>query len=217
MGEHAQFNLRVVYSKNYVVLILRNKRSSNLFAEVASNGNILQVRIAARKAARCRAPLNKASVDALCIRIHQCREHRDIGALHFLEFAVFNDGENNRMRSLVTELFENDCVGAAFLYFGESERVKKLLGRANVEFDTRHVADFFLKIFDAALQFLFQFLKGRNIYRDPHRFHLVQYLQQRHFLREEILHVVELFEFLLERLPKAAYRPQLRRRIRWLP
>ena len=110
------------------------------------------------------------------------------------------------MRSLVAELFENDCVGAALLDFGESERVKKhiaqLLGRANVEFDARHVADFFFKIFDAALQFLFQCLKGRNIYRDPHRFHLVQYLEQRHFLLKEILHIIELFKFLLERFPQ---------------
>ena len=111
------------------------------------------------------------------------------------------------MRRLEAEFFENDGVGTALLDFGKPERIEKhvaqLLRGTDVEFHTRHVADFFLEILDAAGQFLFQRLECGNINRHTYGFHLVQYLQQRHFLLEEILHVVKFFEFLLERLPKA--------------
>ena len=175
--KHSEFNLRVVHRKDYVVLALRDKRCADFFAQVATHGNVLQVRIAARKAARRGTPLDKARVDAARVRIDERREHRDVSALHLLEFAVLDDGEDNRVRRLVAEFFEHDRVGTALLDFGQPERVEKdvaeLLGRTDVEFDSRHVANFFFEIFDAVRKLLFERLEGRNVDGDAHGFHLV--------------------------------------------
>ena len=207
VGEHAEFNLRVVHRENHVVWVLRHKCGADLLAEFAADGDVLQVRVAARKAACCRTPLDKACVDALRVRIHKCREHGNVGALHLLEFAVFDDGENNRVCAAEAEFFEDGGVGAALFDFGESERVKEhfaeLLGRADVEFATRHVADFFFELFDAVLQISFEFLENLRVDECANAFHLVKHLEEWHFLTEKVLFVVVLLELGAERSPEA--------------
>ena len=205
--EHAELNLRVVHCENHIVRVLRNECGADLLAEFATDGDVLQVRVAARKAACCRTPLDKACVDALGVRVHECREHGNVGALHLLEFAVFDDGENNRVRAAEAEFFEDGGIGAALFDFGESECVKEhfaeLLGRADVEFAACHVADFFFELFDAVFQIGLQFLENLRVDECANAFHLVKDLEERHFLTEEVFFVVVLLELGAERSPEA--------------
>ena len=207
VGEHAELNLRVVYRENHVVRILRNECGADLLAEIATDGDVLQVRVAAREAACCCTPLDEACVDALRVRVHERREHGNVGALHLLEFSVLDNGENNRVRAAEAEFFEDGGVGAAFFDFGESECVKEhfaeLLGRADVKFATCHVADFFFELFDAVFQIGLQFLENLRVDECANAFHLVKHLEKRHFLAEEVLLVVVLLELGAERSPEA--------------
>ena len=160
VGEHAEFNLRVVHRENHVVRVLRHECGTDLLAEFATDGDVLQVRIAARKAACRSAPLDKACVDALGVRVHECGEYGNVRTLHLLEFAVFDDCKDDGVGGAEAEFFEDGGVRAALFDFGEAERVKEhfaeLLGRTDVEFETGHVADFFFELFDAVLQIDFE-------------------------------------------------------------
>ena len=205
--EHAELNLRVVHRENHVVRVLWHKCGADLLAEFTTDGDVLQVRVAARKAACCRTPLDKARVDALGVRVHKCREHGNVGALHLLEFAVLDDGENNRVRAAEAEFFEDGGVGAALFDFGESECVEEhfaeLLGRTDVELKACHVADFFFELFDAVFQIGLQFLENLRVDECANAFHLVKDLEERHFLTEEVFFVVVLLELGAERSPEA--------------
>ena len=160
VGEHAEFNLRVVHRENHVAWVLWDECGADLLAEFATDGDVLQIRIAARKAACRSTPLDKARVDALGVRVHKRREHGNVCALHLLELAVFDDCKDDGVGGAEAEFFEDGGIGAAFFDFREAERVKEhfaeLLGRTDVEFETGHVADFFFELFDAVLQIDFE-------------------------------------------------------------
>ena len=116
--KHAEFNLRVIDGENHVVRVLRYECGADLLAEIAADGDVLQVRVAARKAACGGAPLDKARVNALGVRVHERWKHGDVSALHFLEFAVFDNGKDNWMGAAEAEFFEDGGVCAAFFDFG---------------------------------------------------------------------------------------------------
>ncbi len=69
----AQFDLRVVGGEQDVPL-LRHKSSANFAAQLRSNGNILQVRIAGAEAARGCPGLRKTRVQPPRLRMNQFRQ-----------------------------------------------------------------------------------------------------------------------------------------------
>ena len=207
VSQHAELNLRVVHRQDDIVRILGNERGTNLFAQIATDRNVLQVGISAGKATRSRTPLDKAGVNPFCFRVHQSREHRHVGTLHLLEFAVLYDGKNDGVRRTDGKFLQHGGVGTAFLDFGESQRIEqhlsKLFGAADVEFQPCHVADFFFQFFDTTGKFHFQILEDRRIHVGTNAFHLVQHLEQGHFLAVEKLLVIHLLELLQQWPPEA--------------
>ena len=111
------------------------------------------------------------------------------------------------MRCTDGKFLQHGGVGTAFLDFGKpqciEQHLSKLFGAANVEFQPRHVADFFFQFFDTTGKFHFQILQDGRVHVGTNAFHLVQHLEQGHFLAVEKLLVVHLLEFLQQRPPEA--------------
>ena len=74
----AQFDLRVVGGEQYVALFC-HKSSANFAAQLRSNGNILQIRIAGAQPARGRPGLRKTRVQPTRLRMNQFRQRVHIG------------------------------------------------------------------------------------------------------------------------------------------
>ena len=75
VSQHTKFNLGVVHRQDDIVWVLGNECGTNLFAQIATDRDVLQVRVSAGKATRSRTPLDKAGVNPFCFRVHQSREH----------------------------------------------------------------------------------------------------------------------------------------------
>ena len=157
MREDAQLDLRIVGGEQRPAGI-GDERGANLAAELGAHGNILQVGIGGTEAARGRAGLAEARVQAAGCRLNQFRQRVHVGGFELGDFAVFE----NFARQFVQEREFVEHVGGGGARFGaaapagggEIHLVEKnfgeLLRRIDVEFRAGQFPDAFFERADFA-------------------------------------------------------------------
>ena len=96
MGEHAKLDLRVVGADD-AHPARGHERPPNRAAEIAADGDVLQVRVVGRDATRRRHGLAPFGVDAAGRGVDEPRERVDVGALELRELAVLEQDAGKRV------------------------------------------------------------------------------------------------------------------------
>src|SRR5437763_16907191 len=68
-----------------------NEASSNITSQLTANRNVLKIRVARRKAARCRDGLIEGGMNPISPRIHERRQRVDVRALELRLLSVFHE------------------------------------------------------------------------------------------------------------------------------
>jgi hypothetical protein len=155
VGQDAQLHLRVVCRENDIALF-RDKGPPDFAAQVAADGNVLEIRVGGAEAARLRACLIKRGMDSAGTHINQAGQRVHVSAQQLAEHPLFEDQVNDVMPPAQPFQHIRRCGVAAGLRLLQSlgrqaqlaeQHVGELLRRIDVE----RVAGQFL---DRALQLL---------------------------------------------------------------
>ena len=128
---------------------LRNERAANLSSQFRAHRNVLQIGIAARQPARCRARLIEGCVQPGRLRIDQLRNHVDVRRLEFRQLPVLENQPRQRVafreffqhfhrRRILSGLLQLLRVRQIHLF---EEDFAKLPRRVDIEFAVRFLAD----------------------------------------------------------------------------
>ena len=91
VGQDAQFDLGVVAGEE-LPAGAGDEAAPDLLADVAADGDVLQVGVAAGEAASDGPGLAEAGMDTAVVRVHHFGQGVDVGAFEFAQFAVFQQG-----------------------------------------------------------------------------------------------------------------------------
>ena len=122
MRQNAQLDLRIVGGEQRVAGA-GDERGANLAAEFRAHGNILQVRVRGTEAARRRAGLAEAGVQAAGFGVNQFRQRVHVGGFELADFAVFEDFARQFVRE--RQFFEHVRGGRARFRRGAFRRASR--------------------------------------------------------------------------------------------
>ncbi len=172
MRHHPQFYLRIIGAQNHIICLLGNKCSSYLTTHFSTNGNILQVGIAAGQTPGSGNCLIEGGVQPPGSLADQQRQCIHVGRFQLDQLAVFQNFSHNR----VTGIFFQYRFGSRKLAGGSSPRapVSKLL--VNLKLLKKYLAQLLRRI-----DIEFASCKVVNLFL---QFHRIRSQVTRHFLQE---------------------------------
>ena len=213
VGHDAQLDLGVVGGEELRLLsdVAGDESAADLSADIAADGDVLQIGVAGREAAGGSARLVELRVDALRLGVDEERERVEIRRLELGQFAVAEDEVDDRMDA--AHRLERVLVGGVraaleTARLGQADLVEEHLGelsrRADVEFVADVLVDLFFEAVDLLRERLPHLVERARVDGDAGQLHAREDEDQRHLdVVEELLHPL-VGDLRCEGLPEAA-------------